>query len=203
MGTAYPLNSVGELPVEYLSGTPEYKARSLFSNAQQILRCIEVAGEHRARTSVCQARIAMCNQTRLQLNSCKALSVAHGIENSPLVRWPVLLLMRFSVMSSISFQLFYRPFPPFARSGDRVFLEAIEELLKCMHCSSTLLLSLWMDRLRCPLLSPMIIHAPWQLDSSMRQPTSATSSLHCRSKLTATSRPMVWEWLEGICQSAW
>jgi hypothetical protein len=44
---------VGELPVEYLSGTAEYKARSLFSNAQQILRCIEVAGEHRARTSVC------------------------------------------------------------------------------------------------------------------------------------------------------
>jgi phosphatidylinositol glycan class N len=37
IGVNYPMNSVGELPIEYLSGDEEFKAASLFTNAKQIL----------------------------------------------------------------------------------------------------------------------------------------------------------------------
>lgn len=37
LGTRFPKNSAGVLPLEYLAGTIEFKTRSLFANAQQIL----------------------------------------------------------------------------------------------------------------------------------------------------------------------
>ncbi|KAI3660509.1 hypothetical protein MP638_000966 [Amoeboaphelidium occidentale] len=37
IGIEFPMNSVGTLPLEYLSGDDEFKARNLFANAKQIL----------------------------------------------------------------------------------------------------------------------------------------------------------------------
>lgn len=42
IGVPFPLNSVGVLPMNYLNGTEEYKARSLLTNAKQIIAQYEV-----------------------------------------------------------------------------------------------------------------------------------------------------------------
>lgn len=36
-GVPIPANSAGKIPIEYLSASPEFKAKAAFANAQQIL----------------------------------------------------------------------------------------------------------------------------------------------------------------------
>ncbi|XP_030830973.1 GPI ethanolamine phosphate transferase 1 isoform X3 [Strongylocentrotus purpuratus] len=51
IGVPFPLNSVGVLPVDYLNGTEEYKARSLLTNAKQIIAQYEVKENQKFATT--------------------------------------------------------------------------------------------------------------------------------------------------------
>ena len=50
-GLAYPVNSVGELPLSYLDATPEEKAQAAFANAKEVLEMYQVK-EHDKRKTV-------------------------------------------------------------------------------------------------------------------------------------------------------
>ncbi|XP_071502329.1 LOW QUALITY PROTEIN: GPI ethanolamine phosphate transferase 1-like [Diadema antillarum] len=52
IGVPYPLNSVGVLPVEYLDGGEEYKARCLLTNAKQILAQFDVKETQKEATTL-------------------------------------------------------------------------------------------------------------------------------------------------------
>ncbi|KAJ8041902.1 GPI ethanolamine phosphate transferase 1 [Holothuria leucospilota] len=52
IGTPYPLNSVGLLPVGYLDNSLPFKAESLFTNAKQILAQYEVKEQHMQQTTL-------------------------------------------------------------------------------------------------------------------------------------------------------
>ncbi|KAJ3120744.1 Glycosyl phosphatidyl inositol anchor synthesis [Physocladia obscura] len=52
LGLPFPMNSVGELPLEYLDNTEIYKAEAAFRNAEQILRQFLVKQESKRRTEL-------------------------------------------------------------------------------------------------------------------------------------------------------
>ncbi|XP_013380261.1 GPI ethanolamine phosphate transferase 1 [Lingula anatina] len=52
IGIAFPLNSVGLLPLDYLNNTMEYKAKSIFANAQQILAQYQVKMSQKQETTL-------------------------------------------------------------------------------------------------------------------------------------------------------
>ncbi|KAJ3219626.1 Glycosyl phosphatidyl inositol anchor synthesis [Dinochytrium kinnereticum] len=52
IGVPYPMNSVGVLPIPYLSNTDEYKARAAFGNGKQILQQYLVKEESKRRTEL-------------------------------------------------------------------------------------------------------------------------------------------------------
>nr|XP_054748696.1 GPI ethanolamine phosphate transferase 1-like [Lytechinus pictus] len=52
IGVPFPLNSVGVLPLDYLNGTEEYKARSLLTNAKQIIAQYEVKENQKFDTTL-------------------------------------------------------------------------------------------------------------------------------------------------------
>lgn len=52
VGLAYPVNSVGELPVSFLAADPKTKARALLTNAQEILEMYRVKEEQRKKTEL-------------------------------------------------------------------------------------------------------------------------------------------------------
>ncbi|KAJ3081207.1 Glycosyl phosphatidyl inositol anchor synthesis [Quaeritorhiza haematococci] len=52
VGVPYPLNSVGELPLRYLSGTEKFKAEAAFGNAKQVLAQYLVKESIKRRTEL-------------------------------------------------------------------------------------------------------------------------------------------------------
>ncbi|XP_070182673.1 GPI ethanolamine phosphate transferase 1-like [Littorina saxatilis] len=88
-GLPFPVNSVGELPVDYLSGSDELKAEALYTNAQQMLaqfmvqmnqvkeRTISVTFRHfRWKEFKCGLKQAMDNDFLLPLAVSLVLTVA-------------------------------------------------------------------------------------------------------------------------------
>ncbi len=52
IGVAYPMNSVGVLPLEYLDNTEEYKANAIFKNAQGLLNQFLVKANRKGETEL-------------------------------------------------------------------------------------------------------------------------------------------------------